>query len=82
MEKESGTMKTSSIEPTADAIEHRSAAYWAPILGLSERTLRDAYRRGELGHTRIGDRVLISRKHIESWLAANERQPRTRGKAA
>jgi excisionase family DNA binding protein len=52
---------------------HRSVKLWAPVLGLSEKTLREAVRAGRLGHVRIGDRVLIGRKHIEAWLAANER---------
>lgn len=67
---------TSEGDPAAEAITHRSVKFWAPVLDLSERTLRDAIRNGELGFIRIGDRVLLSRRHVEAWLASNERKPR------
>jgi excisionase family DNA binding protein len=76
--KEAAKSDTSDV---ADII-HRPVKYWAPVVNLSERTLRDAIRAGELGHVRLGDRILISRRHIEAWLAANERKPRTSQKAA
>lgn len=61
---------------------HRPVKYWAPLLGLGEKTLRDAIRDRELRHVRVGDRVLISRSMVEEWLAANERKPRSRSAAA
>ena len=59
-------------------IGRKSDAIGRLKLDLGEKTLREAIRTGQLGHTRIGDRVLIARRHIEAWLAANERKPRAR----
>ena len=52
---------------------HRSVKYWAPVLDLSEKTLRAAIAAGQLSHVRVGDRVLLSRRHIETWLTAGEK---------
>lgn len=71
--------KDYTTDPTSDLV-HRSVKYWAPVLDLSERTIRAAIAAGQLSHVRVGDRVLLSRRHIESWLTAGEKP--TGGSAA
>jgi excisionase family DNA binding protein len=71
--------KDYTTDTTSDLF-HRSVKYWAPVLDLSERTIRAAIAAGQLSHVRVGDRVLLSRRHIESWLTAGEKP--TDGRAA
>ena len=70
--------KDYTTDATSDLV-HRSVKYWAPVLDLSEKTLRAAIAAG-LSHVRVRDRVLLSRRHIESWLTAGEKP--TEGGAA
>jgi excisionase family DNA binding protein len=53
-------------------IVHRSTRFWSGVVGICERSLQDAIRRGEVGHVRLGGRVLLSRSHVETWLSARE----------
>lgn len=46
-----------------------SVAEAAAACGLSTRTLRQYIRDGELPAARIGARVLVLRKDLESWIA-------------
>jgi len=71
--------KDYTTDATSDLV-HRSVKYWAPVLDLSEKTLRAAIAAGQLSHVRVGDRVLLSRRHIQSWLTAGEKP--TEGGAA
>jgi len=70
--------KDYTTDPTSDLV-HRSVKYWAPLLDLSEKTLRAAIAAGKLSHVRVGDRVLLSRRHIETWLTASEKPTRGGG---
>jgi excisionase family DNA binding protein len=47
------------------ALNYRSAA---KAVGLSERTLRQAVKRGELRAARVGRAVRFSPRDLESWL--------------
>jgi excisionase family DNA binding protein len=55
--------QTSRIEST-----YRSVAELATDLGLSERSTRDALRRGEIPHIRVGRRFILPRAAIAEWL--------------
>jgi excisionase family DNA binding protein len=47
---------------------YRSVAELATDLGLSERSTRDALRRGEIPHIRVGRRFILPRAAIAEWL--------------
>jgi excisionase family DNA binding protein len=47
---------------------YRSVAELAADLALSERTTRDALRRGEIPHIRIGRRFILPKAAIAEWL--------------
>ena len=41
-------------------------------LGLSESVVRKLVNSGELGHRRVGSRILIGKEHIEAFLYGSE----------
>ena len=45
-----------------------SVAALANDLGLSERSIRTALRRGEIPHIRVGKRYILPRSAIADWL--------------
>jgi excisionase family DNA binding protein len=47
---------------------YRSVAALAADLALSERSTRDALRRGEIPHIRIGRRFILPKAAIAEWL--------------
>jgi excisionase family DNA binding protein len=47
---------------------YRSVAELAADLALSERSTRDAVRRGEIPHIRIGRRFILPKAAIAEWL--------------
>jgi hypothetical protein len=51
-----------------------SRHYWAKRLDVCEATLARAAKAGRLSYVRLGDRILHSARHIDEWLARNERQ--------
>jgi len=50
------------------ASTYRSVAALAADIGLSERSTRNALRRGEIPHIRIGRRFILPRAAIAEWL--------------
>ena len=70
------TMRDESPDPTkaqsepAGANTYRNVAELAADLNLSERSTRDALRRGEIPHIRIGRRFILPRAAIAEWLRA------------
>jgi len=52
--------RSSSAYPNVKALAHD--------LGLSERSTREAIRRGDIPHIRIGRRVVLPRSAIQKWL--------------
>lgn len=55
-------------EPTGGESTYRSVAELAADLALSERSTRDALRRGEIPHIRIGRRFILPKAAIAEWL--------------
>jgi excisionase family DNA binding protein len=55
-------------QPGEYASTYRSVAELAADIGLSERSTRDALRRGEIPHIRIGRRFVLPRAAIAEWL--------------
>lgn len=47
---------------------YRSVAALAGELGLSERSTRNALRRGEIPHIRVGRRFILPKSAIADWL--------------
>ena len=47
---------------------YRSAAALAADIGLSERSTRNALRRGEIPHIRVGRRFILPKAAIAEWL--------------
>ncbi|NVN30598.1 helix-turn-helix domain-containing protein [Endobacter medicaginis] len=44
-------------------------------LGVSIDTVRRLRKRGEIGHTKIGDRLRYTPEHVQAYLAAGEVAP-------
>jgi excisionase family DNA binding protein len=51
-----------------DRSTYPSVAALANDIGLSERTTREALRRGEIPHIRIGRRFILPKAAIAEWL--------------
>ncbi len=47
---------------------YRSVAALAADIGLSERSTRNALRRGEIPHIRVGRRFILPKAAIAEWL--------------
>jgi excisionase family DNA binding protein len=47
---------------------YHSVAELANDLGMCERSVRDALRRGEIPHIRLGKRFILPRAAIAEWL--------------
>ena len=47
---------------------YRSVAALAADIGLSERSARNALRRGEIPHIRVGRRFILPKAAIADWL--------------
>jgi len=45
-----------------------SVAALAKDIGMCERSVRDALRRGEIPHIKIGKRYILPRAAIQRWL--------------
>jgi excisionase family DNA binding protein len=66
-----------SVETTRSSVNRdRKAA--AEYIGVSLITLDRALRDGEIGHYRIGRRILFSEEHLNDFLALNEQPPADR----
>jgi excisionase family DNA binding protein len=63
LDQPTGAERTGRIEST-----YRSVSELATDLGLSERSTRDALRRGEIPHIRVGRRFILPRAAIAEWL--------------
>ncbi len=53
----------------------------AEILHVSPITIHRQIKAGKLGNYRFGAKVMISRQHVENYLALCERTPRIEPKA-
>lgn len=53
---------------TENKSTYSSVAALAADLGLSERSTRDALRRGEIPHIRVGRRFILPKVAIAEWL--------------
>jgi excisionase family DNA binding protein len=62
--------KQSGCESQAGGNEstYRSVSALAAAIGLSERSTRNALRRGEIPHIRIGRRFILPKAAIAEWL--------------
>lgn len=62
--------KRAENESHADgsASTYRSVAALAEEIGLSERSTRNALRRGEIPHIRVGRRFILPKAAIAEWL--------------
>jgi excisionase family DNA binding protein len=62
--------KCSDIQPQAGGNQstYPSVAALAEDIGLSERSTRNALRRGEIPHIRVGRRFILPRTAIAEWL--------------
>ena len=62
--------KRSEFESQAGGNEstYRSVAALAADIGLSERSTRNALRRGEIPHIRVGRRFILPKAAIAEWL--------------
>jgi excisionase family DNA binding protein len=61
------------IKPKSKADDKTRSAYphvraLAFDLGLSERSTREAIRRGDIPHIRVGKRIILPRTAIQDWL--------------
>jgi excisionase family DNA binding protein len=56
---------------------YRSVAELAADIGLSERSTRNALRRGEIPHIRLGRRFILPRTAIAEWLHSAGRSRET-----
>jgi excisionase family DNA binding protein len=65
-------MTTIPTEPPAERLAF-SVNEAAHILGLSRDLLYDQMRRGKLSYLKVGRRRLITRQHLEAFLAATNR---------
>jgi excisionase family DNA binding protein len=54
---------------------YRSVAALAADIGLSERSTRNALRRGEIPHIRVGRRFILPKAAIAEWLRTSGRRP-------
>lgn len=68
------------VEETNERLYTKEEA--AEILRVSAITVHRQVKARKLGYYRLGSRVLISRKHIEDYLARCERTPKQSAKAA
>ena len=55
-------------QPNRSQSTYRSVAELAVELSLSERSTRDALRRGEIPHIRVGRRFILPKAAIAEWL--------------
>ena len=55
------------MEPTPERVAY-SVKEVAGQLGVSQWTVREAVRRHQLGHLRLGARILIPRSALESFI--------------
>src|ERR1035438_5402243 len=62
--------KCSELESPTGSSEstYRSVAALAAEIGLSERSTRNALRRGEIPHIRVGRRFILPKAAIAEWL--------------
>jgi excisionase family DNA binding protein len=62
--------KCSELESPTGSSEstYRSVAALAAEIGLSERSTRNALRRGEIPHIRVGRRFILPKAAIGEWL--------------
>src|ERR1051325_10294788 len=62
--------KRSEFEPQTGGNEstYRSVAALAADIGLSERSTRNALRRSEIPHIRVGRRFILPKAAIAEWL--------------
>ncbi len=44
----------------------------APLLGCSERKLRELIYRGQIGHYRIGGSIVFAERHLQAFLDSCE----------
>jgi excisionase family DNA binding protein len=61
---------------TENASTYPSVAALAADIGLSERSTRNALRRGEIPHLRIGRRFILPKAAIAEWLRSAGRDRR------
>jgi len=66
----SGPLTGSHSEPHAGRVDstYPSVAVLAADIGLSERSTRNALRRGEIPHIRVGRRFILPKAAIAEWL--------------
>ncbi len=57
-----------AFRETRSAITYASVAALAAELGLSEKSTRNALRRGEIPHIRVGRRFILPKTAIAEWL--------------
>lgn len=62
---------------TVNESTYRSVAALAADIGLSERSTRNALRRGEIPHIRVGRRFILPRTAIAEWLRSAGRNRET-----
>jgi excisionase family DNA binding protein len=60
--------KRSKPESHVDGSESITVAALAAMIGLSERSTRNALRRGEIPHIRVGRRFILPKAAIAEWL--------------
>jgi excisionase family DNA binding protein len=58
----------SESQATGNESIYRSVAALAADIGLSERSTRNALRRGEIPHIRVGRRFILPKTAIAEWL--------------
>lgn len=54
--------------PSQENSTYQSVAELARDIGLSERSTRNALRRGEIPHIRVGRRFILPKAAISEWL--------------
>ena len=61
-------MKKTNPRTTSGGSAYSSVAALAEDLGMCERSTRDALRRNEIPHIRLGKRYILPRSAIQEWL--------------
>jgi excisionase family DNA binding protein len=64
MEMQKAMAKTNAVNGSA----YPSVAALAQDIGMCERSTREALRRNEIPHIRIGKRYILPRAAIQDWL--------------
>jgi excisionase family DNA binding protein len=61
-------MRKANHDENTGGSAYPSVAALADDLGMCERSVRDALRRGEIPHIKIGKRYILPRAAIAEWL--------------